>query len=120
MALSDPQSIKISGVTTSLPRTSTGDHTSTYEAADGNTVLKLSTVENRRNRQTVRVDLTKITADPFIPAQNTEVSMSMYLVIDRPLVGYTNAEALAGLVGFIESITSTENTILKKLLARES
>jgi hypothetical protein len=120
MALSDPQSIKISGVTSSLPRVISGDKTSTYESADGLINLKLSTIENRRNRQTVRVDLTKLTPDPFIPTQNVEVSMSMYLVIDRPKVGYTNAEALAGLVGFIETITASSNLVLTKLLARES
>jgi len=120
MALSDPQSVKISGVTTSLPRVITGSRQSTYESADGNTKLTLSTVQSRRNRHTVRVDVKKITADPFIPTQNTEVSMSAYIVIDRPLVGYSNTEALAVVVGLLEAASATESGMVKKLLSSES
>lgn len=120
MALSDPQSIKIGGTTISLPRTSTKASESTYTASDGLTRLTLSTTRGKRNRQVVRVDVTKITADPFIPAQNTEVSMSFYMVFDRPLVGYTNAEALAVAVGLIEAATASEDSVLTKLLGSES
>lgn len=120
MALSDPQKIKIGAVESSLPRVSTGNKESIYESADGTVVLKLSTVESRRNRQTVRVDLSKITPDPFIPAQNTQVSMSVYIVIDRPVAGYTNKEAVEALKGFIGLCTESEYKLLEKLVARES
>ena len=93
MALADPQSIKINGVTTSLPRVSTGDFKSIYESADGLIKLSLSTVSGKRKRQVVRVDVSKIAADPLIATNNVEYSMSTYVVFDRPMVGYTNAEA---------------------------
>jgi hypothetical protein len=120
MALTDPQSIKISGVTTSLPRTSTGDQKSTYKSADGLIRLSLSTDENRRKRQVVRIDTNKIASDPFIPAQNAELGMSEYLVFDRPLVGYTNAEAKALYDGFIEALQASSSVIITKLLGDES
>lgn len=120
MALADPQSIKISGVTSSLPRVSVGDFEATYESADGLINLKLSTVENRRKRQVVRVDVSKITTDPFIPAQNVEVSMSTYLVFDRPLVGFTNTEAKAVYDGFIEALQASSSVMVTKLLGSES
>lgn len=120
MALADPQSIKISGTTTSLPRTETGKGTSLYESADGLIKLSLSTVDNRRKRQVVRVDVSKITEDPFIPAQNVEVSMSTYLVFDRPKVGYTNAEAKAVYDGFIEALQASSSAVVTKLLGGES
>lgn len=120
MALADPQSIKIGGTTTSLPRVDTGNHSSTYASEDGLTTLKLSTVENRRKRQVIRVDVEKITSDPFIPAQNTTVSMSFYMVFDRPEVGYTNTEALNVAKGLVEACSATEYALLKKLLGGES
>jgi hypothetical protein len=120
MALADPQSIKISGTTTSLPRTSTSGNSSVYESADGTIKVTLSTQNGNRKRQTWRVDVSKITADPFIPAQNTSVSMSFYIVIDRPPAGYTNADALAVIVGALEALTGTEDAIIKKLLGGES
>lgn len=120
MALSDPQSIKINGVTTSLPRVDTGNHSSEYASEDGLITYKLSTVENRRKRQVIRVDVEKVTSDPFIPAQNTTVSMSFYMVFDRPAAGYTNTEALNIAKGLIEAASATEYAILKKLLGGES
>lgn len=120
MALVDPQSIKISGVTTSLPRVSTGNFESIYESADGLIKLSLETSMKKRKRQVVRVDVSKITADPFIPAQNVEVSMSLYVVFDRPLVGFTNAEAKAVYDGFIEALQATSSVIVTKLLGGES
>lgn len=120
MALADPQSVKISGTTTSLPRVSTGTFESTYESADGLIVLKLSTVSGKRKRQVVRLDVSKITADPFIPAQNVEVSMSTYLVFDRPPAGYSNAEAKAVYDGFIEALQASSSVIITKLLGSES
>lgn len=120
MALTDPQSIKISGVTTSLPRVSTSGNSSVYESADGTIKVTLSTQNGNRKRQTWRVDVSKITADPFIPAQNQEVSMSFYIVIDRPVSGYTNTEALAVVLGGIEALTASEDKVLVALLGGQS
>lgn len=120
MALSDPQSVKIGATTTSLPRVSVGDMTAAYKSADGRITFKASTAEANRLRQVIRLDVSKITEDPFISTQNVEVSMSTYIVIDRPPAGYTNAEALETVVGFLEMITNTEDLILTKVLAAES
>lgn len=120
MAFADPQSIKISGTTTSLPRVSTGNFEAEYESADGLITLKASTVSGKRKRQVVRVDVSKITADPFIPTQNVEVSMSNYVVFDRPPAGYSNAEAKAVWDGFIEALQASSSLLITKLLGSES
>lgn len=47
-----------------------------------------------------------MTADPFKPAENTEISMSIYLVVDEPVVGFTDANIdydVQGLFGFLGS-----------------
>lgn len=119
MALADPQSIKISGTTTSLPRVNTGNFSSQYESSDGTINLKLSTSQSSRLRHVVRVDVDKITEDPF-SANNVEVSMSAYVVIDRPIVGYDNTEALAVVAGLLEAASASESSLFKKLLGSES
>jgi len=120
MAFADPQSITISGVTTPLPRTSTGQGTSTYQSADGLIDLVGSNSYGRRTRRVLRVDHSKITSDPFIPAQNVKVSMSNYIVFDIPVAGYSNAEALAVYTGFKTAFTASSDLLITKLLGGES
>lgn len=120
MALSDPQSLNIGAGAVSLPRVSTKASESSYTSADGLLTLTLSTQSGKRKRQVIRVDVTKITADPFIPAQNTEVSMSFYMVFDKPNVGFTNAEALAIAEGLITLANASSEKVLKQLLGGES
>jgi hypothetical protein len=122
MALADPQSIKVGGSATSLPRVSTGTYQSEYLSEDGKYKLTLSTQQSSasRKRQLLRVDLTEITADPFIPSQNTENSMSAYVVIDRPPAGFSNAKALEVLSGLIELGSKETNKVFSALLSSQS
>lgn len=120
MAFTDPQSIKIGGTTSSLPRVNTGNGQSEYLSADGTVRVTIASVEKKRKRHTFRVDWTKITADPFIPTQNVEVSMSTYVVIDRPIAGFTNEDALNAVKGLVEVLSATEYAAVKKLVAFES
>ena len=120
MAFADPQSIKISGSEHSLPRVNTGNYSSIYESSDGLYKLTISTQNGKRKRHSYRVDVSKITEDPFVPADNVEVGMSAYIVIDRPLVGYSNSEALAVVVGLLEAATASEDSDITKLLGSES
>jgi len=120
MAFTDPQSITISGTTTPLPRTSTGDSVSKYTSADGLIVLTAQHAYGRRTRRVIRVDHSKIAADPFIPAQNSKVGMSNSLIFDVPPVGYMNAEALAVYQGFKALFTGTSDALISKLLGGES
>lgn len=120
MAFSDPQSITISGVANSLPRTASLNNESHYTSADGLIILKASHAYGRRSRRVIRVDHSKITADPFLPAQNTKVSMSNFLVFDLPPAGYTNADALAVYAGFKALFTASSDALIVKLLGGES
>jgi len=120
MAFSDPQSITISGTTTPLPRTSSGDNEGAFQSADG--LIRLSASHNygKRTRRVLRLDHGKITSDPFIPANNTKVSMSNYIVFDLPVAGYTNTEALAVYTGFKGLFTASTDALISKVLGGES
>lgn len=120
MALTDPQSIKISGTTTSLPRVTTGDHSSEYTSADGLITLKAATQKGKRNRQVIRFDVSKIVASTLNPSQNEEVSTSVQLVFDRPLQGFTNADELAIWAGVAEFLAASESKVIKAVLAGEN
>jgi len=122
MAFSDPQSVTISAVTTPLPRTNVGNNGSDYTSADGLIKLNASNAYGRRTRRVLRLDHSKITADPFIPAQNVMASMSVYLVADVPSknVGYSPAEQLAVYAGLKGQMTAASDALVSKLLAGES
>jgi len=120
MAFSDPQSITISGSTISLPRTSVGNGSGEYQSADGLVKLSANNAYGRRTRRVLRLDHSKITADPFIPTQNSKVSMSNYIVFDLPVAGYSNAEALAVYAGFKTAFTASSDALITKILGGES
>lgn len=118
MSFPDPQSITISGVPTSLPRVSTGQFSSDYQSADGLITLKVaSAIGNSRIRRVLRVDHSKLAADVFQPDRQVKRSMSCYLVLDVPQVGYTIAEAQAVHAGHKALAT---DALVTKLLGGES
>jgi len=121
MSFADPQTVTISGTAISLPRTSTGDGNSRYLSADGRVQLSASSQYNKRTRRTLRLDHSKIAADPFT-ADNTEYSMSVYLVFDLPPkgVGYSATDALAVYQGFKTQITASSDLLVSKVLGGES
>jgi hypothetical protein len=120
MSLADPQSVTISAVTTSLPRTSVDDDRSEYTSADGLLQLVASHDYGKRTRRMVRLDSSKLTSDPFKPSENVKVGMSVYTVFDLPPAGFTNAEALAVWVGYNAALMASSNALVSKLLGGES
>jgi len=120
MSLADPSSVTISSVTTSLPRTSVDEDRSEYTSSDGLLQFTASHDYGKRIRRMARLDLSKLTADPFKPAENVKVGMSVYTVFDLPPAGFTNAEALAAWVGYNTLLTASSNAVITKLLGGES
>lgn len=121
MAFADPQTIKPDGTTTvTLPRVDTGSFQSDYLSSDGLTELKIATTNGRRKRHSIRLNLKKVAASVLTPSQNEEVSSSVYLVVDRPLSGYTNEELRKAAEGLTTFLTASEGAALKKLLGSES
>lgn len=103
----DPQSVTINSVAVSLPAVSRNSNDSQYQTADGSTKLTVShQYKPERNRYTVRLDASKIAADPLSSANNRVYSQSVYIVMDKPVVGFTNAEVqqlVTALTGFLTS-----------------
>jgi hypothetical protein len=120
MSFTDPQTVTISGTTTPLPRISVGDDESEYASSDGLISLKASHTYGKRTRRMLRIDTSKVTADPFRPAENVKVSMSCYIVFDLPPAGYTATEAKAVFDGFRTQFGASTDALITKLLGGES
>lgn len=121
MSFSDPLSVTIGGTTTPLPRVSTGQNKSEYLSADGMLKVLASHAYNaRRTRRVLRLDHSKVAASLLVPSQNEVFSTSIYMVIDHPKLGYTNAELLAIEEGFDALLDANTNQLVTKLLGGES
>lgn len=118
--LTDPQSITINAIANSLPRTAAGVNSGVFTKEDGNTKLSVSHTYGKRTRRMVRVDVSKIAADPLISAQNIKYSMGTYLVVDVPVTGYTVAEAKQVIDGFIAYLSASSGAVITKILGGES
>lgn len=114
----DPQTVTVNAVAQTLAAVSREPMKSTYREDIGEYELVISHQEGaKRDRRTVRLNRKAVTTDPFIPAQNVEVSHSVYIVIDAPIAGFTNAEIKDDVLGLCAWLTSA-NTL--KVLGGES
>lgn len=106
--LSDPQEVTVDGVALTLPRVSVAVNGATYQESDRSHKLSISHTYGKRNRRVVRIDSRKVAADPLLDGVSREYSMSTYVVIDTPDIGYSKAEILnlvEGLVAYATSAT---------------
>jgi len=120
VAFSDPQSVTISGTATALPRVSSGENAGSFQSNDGTVRLSVSHQYGKRTRRTVRLEHSKIAPDPLISSANIRHSMTVYMVTDTPVTGYTVAEAkdiADALVGFL---TASSGAATTKLLGGEN
>jgi predicted NUDIX family NTP pyrophosphohydrolase len=123
MALTDPQKFKeVAGTEVTAPRVSSGDFKSIYETSDGLNVLSISTQESNssRKRHLVRIDVSKLTTNPFEETKKQTSSMSVYLVIDRPVAGFTVAEAKKLVEGLVGLLSASTYSLTEKVLGGES
>jgi hypothetical protein len=120
MSFTDPIALTINAVPYTLPKVSTQGDDTTYQTSDGLIVVRASHEGGKRNRHLLRIDHSKVTADPFIPAENVKIGMSNYLVFDVPLSGYTATEALQIYQGFKAWFSASSDAVITKLLGGES
>jgi hypothetical protein len=120
MAFADPQSVTINAVANSLPRISSGNGTGTFQKDDSTVKLSVAHAYGKRIRRTLRLDHSKIAVDPLIPTNMVPYSMSTYIVVDIPLVGYTVAEQKQVVDGLTLYCTATSGARITQLLGGEN
>ena len=123
MALTDPQKFKeVAGTEVTAPRVDTGNFRSVYETSDGLNKLTLSTAEtsSNRKRHLVRIDVEKLATNIYEESKKQAVSMSVYLVIDRPINGYSVAECKKLVEGLVGLLSASTYSLTEKVLGGES
>lgn len=115
----DPQSVTVNAVAQSLARTGVGPTSGTFTKDDGSYKLSISHQNGKRVRRQLRLDFSKIATDPLIPTQNAPYSMSVYLVVDQPKVGFTNAELKYVVDGLTAYLSASSGAKVSQLLAGE-
>lgn len=119
MAYADPQSVTINAVAISLPRTSFGTNAGAFTSADGLTKLSVSHAYGNRTRRMIRLDQSKIAADPLLAGVNVKASMSVYLVVDLPQTGYDPTATKLVTDGFLAYLTASSGARMTQLLGGE-
>lgn len=93
MALPDPiPTLTVQAKTYDFARIGFSDNSSVFQTANTRDRLTVSHRFNKRNRFSIRLDRSKIAADPFDASLNQEYSHSAYVVWDSPNLGITPAE----------------------------
>lgn len=114
---SDPQSVTVNSVAKSMPRIRSGNTDSTYRTADEEFEFRVSHQTTKsRTRRMVRLNQTKIAADP-LTAVNSSQTAGVYIVVDEPKYGFSDAE-LDYLVDALTAWLSAGN--IAKLLGSET
>lgn len=121
MALTDPAKFKeAAGTEVEAARVSQGNRNAEYVTSDGLNKLSVSTIETAktaRKRHLIRIDTNKLVTNPLEESKKEERGMSAYVVIDRPVSGFSLAEAkklAEGLTGYLTAAN------LEKVLAGQS
>lgn len=122
MAFADPQTITVDGTAFACARSFTGTEMGKFVSADTSYKLEVTprVLRTGRTQRSAAAINTKVTADPLITTTNIRVSDTIRLVIDRPAQGYSDAEVVKQVTGFIAWLTASSNANLVKLVAGEN
>lgn len=118
MSFADPQTLTLNAVAQTLPRVSSSGASSTYSKDDGTVRMVVSHSLGKRNRRLLRVEHSKISADVFTAAQ-TRFNANVYVVVDAPVSGYTNAEIKQIVDALTAYLTASSGANVSKLLGGE-
>lgn len=90
--LNSPQAVTISGTAHDLNRIVSRETSSVYQNALGTVTLDVSHQTTKtRKRHLMKISQTVIAADP-LTAVNREQTASVHIVVDEPIVGFSDAE----------------------------
>lgn len=120
MAFSDPQSITINAVALTLARVAQDPQGSflTSDALVKETIGQQQSSDGRF-RRLIRLDHSKVAANPFDSSLNAIYKMAVYLVVDVPSVGYTVTEQKQVTDGFTAYLTASSGAKMLQLLGGE-
>ncbi len=120
MAFSDPQTVTINAVAQVMARVDQ-DPQGTFITSDGlvSETIGQAASGKDRSRRLIRLDHSKIAANPFDSTLNAKYNMAVYVVVDVPSVGYTVTEQKQVTDGFMAYLTASSGAKMLQLLGGE-
>jgi hypothetical protein len=118
MSLTEPADVALDDGATSFFLVSREAQRAVYRSSTGKYEIVVSHQEGKRNRRNLRLNVVETTADPFVPAENVEVSYSAYLVVDMPIAGFSNTDVNTCITGLMAWLAS--GTVTNQFLRGES
>jgi len=82
--------------------------------------MRVSHQYGRRTRRLIRLDSTKLVADPYQTGVNIQASMSVQLIVDVPKVGFTTTEQKALVDAFTAYLSASSGSKVTQLLGGEN
>lgn len=114
----DPQVVTVNAVAQSLPRVESKGLSAIYKKADDSYKLTISHTPNReRVRSMARIDYRAVVADP-LTSENDYETLSFYVVLDRPVYGFTLATTQNLIVGLTDWLQ--DSGVIGRLVGTES
>jgi len=120
MSFADPQSVTINAVPFTLSRTGSGINSGSFASNDGTVKMSVSSQYGKRIRRTARIDHSKFATDPTNSALQVPRSLSVYMVCDVPLQGYSVTEQKQIIDAFTAWLTASSGAQVTKLLGGEN
>lgn len=117
MALPDPLSLTLGGAQ-SLAKIVDDGLKSQYLTSDNLLTETVSHTVNSKRRTMVRLDQSKVAADPLTAVQKQLVG-STYVVFDFPLWGFSTADKIAQFTALSGQLTASTNALLTRILNGE-
>lgn len=117
--LAETQSITTSGGAKTANRYLTGTDLGRFASSDGTAVIEVQSSRGARVRTVARLIENKVAADP-LTAVNQRVGQTIALTINHPVDGFSEADILASVKGFIGWLSATSDANLKKIIAGEN
>lgn len=110
MSLATPQTVTVNAIAKTLNLITSEKSASTFRTDDGAFSLQVShQVNGKRTRRMARLDQVVVAADP-LTAVNASQKAGVYVVIDEPAFGFTDAE-LEYLVNALKTWLSSANIL---------
>lgn len=115
----DPQTITINAGARTAPRVLTGSEVGRFVSPEQDAIIEVEHLNKGRRRSVVRLVEKKLATDP-LTSINSQVNQSISLSINRPNVGFTEAEVLVTVKALLTWLSAGTDANLKKLIGGEN
>lgn len=117
----DPITLAYDSVSTTLPRIYEEKNGTKYSTADDALSIEIAhTLTRSRKRSVMKLIASKTSPDPFVAGATRPVGATSYIVLDRPLAGFSHEELVTLIQGLCDYLVADTNAAAKKFAGGEA